>query len=141
MNQYSCKPLWNRYPGQCQAQPAYLQISESGDIYCDWSGELGNAIPFRVYNNIDIRFRISNRLDQYQIDDLIAQVTPLAKKLLENTSIEWDGNNNRRKFRSHDALSTLQKIQDICDDFDDDMAAPDWTHCGDENCDHCNYEG
>ena len=131
----TCKTSWNRYPGQCQAQPAYLEIRESGDIYCSWDGQIGNAKPARVWFDIDIRFPVSNELDEKQIEELIKEVEPLAKELLDKTEVAWDGNNHRRKIKG-EAQEIYDRIQVICEEME-----PDDTYCDDENCDHCNYEG
>jgi len=132
----SCKPLWYRYPGQCQAQPAYLEISKEGKIHCDWNGEIGNACPVRVWHNIDMRFPISNELSDDQIEQLIADVQPLADKLLDLTEVDWDGNNHRRKIKG-EARDVYDHISHICDDLVPDHVEP----CDDESCDHCNFEG
>lgn len=130
----SCKPLSLSFPAQCQAQPAYLEISENGDISCDWSGEIGNGQPLRVWHNIDMRFGIDNALDQEDIDELIERVRPLALILLKTSAIEWDGNNFKRKFTN---IDVLEQIEMVCSEAE----PAEWQHCGDESCDRCNYEG
>ena len=133
----NCKPLWNRYPQQCQAQPAYLEILESGHIQCDWNAEIGYAVPFRVWHNIDMRFAIDNSLSQKDIDALITQVMPLAERLLQKSAVEWDGHNHKRKF-SDEAASLLESIHDLCEEYE---PSDESEHCGDDNCDYCNWEG
>jgi hypothetical protein len=151
----SCKTLWHRYPAQCQAQPAYLEIRESGDIHCDWDAEVGNAVPARVWHNIDMRFRISNELSDEQIEQLIAEVRPLADKLLALTEVAWDGSNHKRKLKDEQTSSNelraisekvlrattmrdlFERITMLCEELESDHV----EHCGDESCDHCNFEG
>ena len=132
----SCKLLWEKYPGQCQAQPAFIQINEDGEIVARYNPEIGNAVPSRVWHGIDLRFDISNLLDADQIIELIKEIRPIAEKLHEYSEVMWDGNNHRRKATDDQYDDILDIISDICESYE----PRDWAHCEDDDCDYCNQD-
>jgi hypothetical protein len=52
-------PLYKRYPGQSAPQQAYVELDERGNVTADCSGEIGNAVPARVWHGRTRRFAVS----------------------------------------------------------------------------------
>ncbi|MFW6312573.1 MAG: hypothetical protein ACOC2N_01650, partial [Spirochaetota bacterium] len=55
-------PLYHQYDGQTTPQPAYLELTEDGEAWVDYSPEIGGAVPARVYDGRDQRWAIPNTL-------------------------------------------------------------------------------
>lgn len=48
-------PLYHQYPQQSQPQPAYIEITEDGDVSAGYSGEIGGAVPMAVWHHRTLR--------------------------------------------------------------------------------------
>lgn len=56
-------PLYCLYQGQFKAQPAFLEFDpESKHAYWDYSGEIGNAVPERVWFRRVIRWHVHPKI-------------------------------------------------------------------------------
>lgn len=87
-------PLYCRYPTQIQSQPAYVSLNlETGEIDADYSGEIGNAVPANVWHGLVRRYPINPQLTGAQVGELLDRLLPTLQRVLDGSSIEWDGNN------------------------------------------------
>jgi hypothetical protein len=133
----TCKPLWEKYPGQNEAQPAYVQICEDGEIFAASNAEIGNAVPESVWNGRDQRFEISNQLSNKQIEVLLEELKPLVADFANCSEVDWDNSNHRRKITDEKAWEILMgRIESICESYEPD----EWEHCENEDCEYCNQD-
>jgi hypothetical protein len=133
----SCRPIYRRYDGQCQAQDAYLEISEDGALECSWNAEIGNATPCDVCYGVTMRFSISNSLTQQSINNLVREIRPLAQKLLETSDCHFNSQSNYARDRFDDEEQEIvDEIEKICEQYDDREVEGCWE-CG---CDYCYSE-
>lgn len=86
--------LFRHYSQQSEPQGAYIELGlADGILLADWDSEIGNAVPFSVYHGIDRRYRIPI-LTAEAANRTLREIAPLCKRILADSSIEWDGNNN-----------------------------------------------
>lgn len=95
-NEKDKTPVFCQYDGQINVQGAYIEFdSANKGIYISYNGEIGNAVPADVWNNIAIRFSIPCNISQQQISDVIndAEFQELAKKFFASYKSVYNGNN------------------------------------------------
>lgn len=91
-------PIYCKYGGQHQAQPAYLFLDlRNGDCGADYNGEMGST-PVTHWHNIVLTFAIDSATTASNIESLIEARKEDFQAILDDSEIEWDGNNNVGKF-------------------------------------------
>lgn len=108
-----------RYPRQSEAQDCYVELDTRGDgrLSVSANSEIGNAIPFAVYHGLVLRFSIP-ALRGEAANALLAEIAPLAERIVAGASEEWDGSNNVGRLDS-DANKASEEIERICEGVDD----------------------
>ncbi|MER6109285.1 hypothetical protein [Streptomyces hirsutus] len=102
--------LFRHYDGQTEAQDAYIELDlANGTLLADYNGEIGNAVPFTVYHGIDRRYAIPI-LTGDAANRVMEEIRPLAERILADSEIEWDGNNNVAKL-GPDALAAEEALE------------------------------
>jgi hypothetical protein len=86
-------PLYLRYEQQANPQPAYLELTEDGQVIVDSTGEIGNAVPVSVWHQRDLRWSIPHDLTSAGIDQMLEAVLPLLEELYDHHTVKWDGSN------------------------------------------------
>ena len=77
-------PLYAQYGGQVTAQPSYVELDlDSGNLSADYSGEIGNGIPERIWNGRATRFDVDCHLTAHEINDLLDEIAPLAQEWID----------------------------------------------------------
>lgn len=95
-------PLYHRYQGQTNAQPAYVELDEDGVVRADYNPEIGppHAIPFSVFHRRDLRWGVANAIRgdalAYYLES--AEALALLERIHAGHDVEWDGNNNVGKL-------------------------------------------
>ena len=139
-------PLFCRYPQQNQPQPGVITIDpEREHITADYSGEIGGGTPMNVWLGHVITLSVSPYVKGDVLADLIEgdEFQALARIVVDEHSIEWDGNNDKGELTAEgrDAEERLQEMLDRLDESD--MAqvwdAGDWL-AADTYYDHENRE-
>jgi hypothetical protein len=104
-------PLYKMYPQQTRPQPAYIEISEDGDLAANYSGEIGNAVPASVWHQRDLRISIPPGAAREAIQGFVADNVDLFRRVIAGHSVEWDGSNHvgRLTDDARDALETLER--------------------------------
>lgn len=89
-------PLLCQYAGQVQPQPAYIQLSEAGQVSADYSGEISGT-PMRVAHMRDLTFSVSPYAKPAALAQLLEHGAgrPLLERIYAGHSVEWDGSNYR----------------------------------------------
>ncbi|MEW6016473.1 MAG: hypothetical protein AB1760_00200 [Pseudomonadota bacterium] len=110
----SLAPLYRRYGGQTQPQPAYIEIDpEKHILTADYNGEIGNAVPEGVWSRRRLRVRISPYVKGEAVADLMEdeRFQSLAQRICDGHSVEWDGHNHVGRLTpdAQDALEALER--------------------------------
>lgn len=89
-------PLYCRYPGQTNPQPAYVEMDEAGYVFANYSGEIGNGEPAYVRYGRALRWGVPSDIDGDVLADLLERddVIALLERIHAGHSAEWDGNNH-----------------------------------------------
>lgn len=115
-------PLYHRYDGQIYPQPAYIEIDPRGDeieVSADYSGEIGNAVPMCVWNDLVYRIACPNGLLGESLVGYLesAEFSAQVKELCEGYEVYWDGSNhvgrwNQRANQIEDVIeSDLRELR------------------------------
>jgi hypothetical protein len=89
-------PLYHRYDREINPQPAFVLLSEEGEVSADSSGEIGNGIPSSVWHGRDLRFPVSPFASGSDLADFLERFDRgrvLLERIHEGHSVEWDGSN------------------------------------------------
>lgn len=107
-------PLYCRYQGQTNAQPAYVEMDEDGNVSADYSGEIGNAVPMTVWHGRTLRWAVSNQVRGDELADLIERddVVALLERVYLGHSVEWDGNNHVGRL-DDDAQAASDELDEL----------------------------
>lgn len=123
-------PLYRRYPQQSQPQPAYITITEDGDVSAGHSGEVGDAVPMAVWHHRTLRVPVHAAMLGDALADLLesAEARALLERIHAGHSIEWDGSNHVGRL-SDDARAALDDLHTLVRDAGEDtsMLAEVWT--------------
>lgn len=107
-------PLHHQYPGECSAQPAYLELDEDGNVSADWDGEIGGGTPMNVWHGRTLRWTLPDSLTGDAIADFVARedVAALLARIHDGHSVEWDGSNNvgRLDDDAREAQDNLEQL-------------------------------
>lgn len=114
--------LHHRYPRELRPQPCYVALDcETGTLRAETDGEIGGAVPVRVWHKRVLRWKIP-ALKASVADELLAELVPLAERVVAGYSCEWDGHNNIGRY-SDDAMSARDEIDDLRHKYDSDDTA------------------
>lgn len=89
-------PLLHQYQGQNEPQDAFIELDcENREAYAKWTGEIGNAVPARVWHGHNRRYEVDNTLSGVAIADLLEsdKFQALAQRVCDGYDSVWDGNN------------------------------------------------
>lgn len=109
-------PLLCQYPGQTSPQPAYVELSEDGEVSADYSGDTGGT-PAHVWHGRTQTWRVSAYAHPVVLARLLE--TGAARALLERVhaghTVEWDGSNHRGRL-TEDAQAASDKLERLLED-------------------------
>jgi hypothetical protein len=89
----SATELYRRYDNQSEAQPAYIELDlHQGVLLADYNPEVGNALPDTVRHGFDRRYGIPI-LTAAAANRTMAELAPLAERILADWEQDFDGNN------------------------------------------------
>jgi hypothetical protein len=108
-------PLYCKYDGQINPQPAYVMLDEDGDVTADWSGEIGSSTPMRVWHGVDMRWSVAADIKPaVLVDYLQNEALPLLERVYAGHSVDWDGSNHRGTL-DEDAQEASEELQELFD--------------------------
>jgi hypothetical protein len=106
--------LHHRYPSQTSPQGVAVYLDcETGDLSAETNPEIGNAVPVREYHGHVLAWTIP-ALKAGPANDLLAEIEPLAERVCDGYSSEWDGNNHVARF-DDDAREAIEAIEALCE--------------------------
>jgi hypothetical protein len=109
--------LYCKYPGQFQPQPVDLELNtRTGVLSCFYAPETGGATSFDHFHRIILSASIPC-LTADVANALMDEVAPLAQRVLDGASEEWDGNNNVGVL-TDDAAKAWADIDNLCATYD-----------------------
>lgn len=127
--------LYAHYQGQTNRQDAYIELdTRTGKMSADYDAEIGNAVPMSVWHGIVLRWTIPPYLASVANEEM-ERIAPLAQRVLDGASLEWDGNNTVGSYTA-DANAAVNEIEDLLAeraDYNDEMeicweAGHDWYY-------------
>lgn len=139
-------PVYAKFDGQCQPQPAYIHIGENGSIYADYDGSVGSGVPANVWNKRDSRISIRQTTSGKALRELFADEAflGLVRRYYDGFDTEWNGSNNVGRL-TEDAREALSEIERTAEGLDciNVFDASDWVDYAtrEEMAQHGGYEG
>lgn len=105
--------LHHRFPGQTSAQPAHVYLNpETGELSTAVDYTIGAGVPVDVWHGRRLRWAIPALTESAQAD-LLEQLHPLAARIVEGYSEEWDGHNTIGRL-TDDAQDASNEARDLC---------------------------
>jgi hypothetical protein len=109
--------LYHRYPRQTEPQDAYVWLNcKTRRLGAEYNPEIGNAVPTSVYHGHVQRWTIPT-LKGAAATALLESLAPLAARVCDGYSSEWDGSNHVAEFTA-DAEAAREEIERLCEDAD-----------------------
>lgn len=88
-------PVFCKYPGQFQAQPAFIYLDlRDGECGADYNAAISGT-PADQWHDIVLTFKIPAELTADQIETIINDNADKFQTILNGAAVEWDGSNNR----------------------------------------------
>jgi len=107
-------PLYMVYPQQFNPQDAYVQLDcDDAEMNADWNAAVGYSIPMPVYHGRIKRYPVSPYLTSEEVNKLMEGILPLAQRVVDGYTCEWDGHNLVGKF-SEDSQEASEYMERIC---------------------------
>lgn len=108
--------IYCRYSGQIKPQDTYIGLdTRNGKMWAECNCEIGNAIPFNVWHGQVRRYTIP-LFNATSVNELMEEIKPLAQRLVDGASEEWDGNNMVTRL-TEDAQEAEEEICKAVDSF------------------------
>lgn len=119
--------LYHRYPTQTEPQGCYIELCPSDrQLSAGSNAEIGNAVPMDVWHGRRLRFSIPC-LTETTANRLLDKIAPLAARVCDGYSCEWDGGNHVGRYND-DAREAMEEIERLCDEgrFDETDMVHAW---------------
>lgn len=115
-------PLYCRYDGATEAQPAHLSLDEDGRVSASYAADVGNAVPIDVYSRRAIWYRLPSNLSGLALANLVArpEITALLGRIHAGHTVEWDGRNNVGTLTT-DAQDASDELETLLADVEGDI--------------------
>lgn len=119
-----------QYRGQNGTQPAFVVLNcAAAELTAEACSIIGCGWPMDVHNGIVRRWRIP-ALTETAANALLAEIAPLAERVVAGFERVWDGNDHVGEF-DDDATAAIERIGSLCDrDWSDQTIevwdAADW---------------
>lgn len=129
--------LYVQYEHQTSNQPCYVELDcKHAALSADYNGEIGTAVPMSVWHGHTLRWSIP-ALVARRANELLHEIAPLAQRVIDGYSSEWDGNNHVAHY-TEDAEAAQSEIDALCEnlhvaegDVVEAWDAEDWLYGGD----------
>lgn len=116
---YTTEHCYMRYPGQSEPQYSFLVLdTDDGTVRAINNGEIGNAVPARVWYGLDLRIPFDCHLTAGAINRLIDEIADNLQAILDGSNQEWDGSNWIGRF-TDEATEALNRACAYAENFGD----------------------
>ena len=106
--------LYHQYPNDCNPAPVHLEIDcRIGGLRCRYKSEPGNAVSMAEWHGHMPKWVIPALLPT-PANNLMAEVLPLAQRVLDGYESRWDGSNHVAVYDA-DAQDAMDAIEAICE--------------------------
>lgn len=110
--------LHHRYPAQLRPQPVFVWLDcERTRMGAASDGEPSGNVPFSVYYRRELRWGIP-ALKASAANRLLARLAPIAARIVEGYSSEWNGHNHVARF-TEEANEAIVEIATLCEETPD----------------------
>lgn len=110
--------LHHRYHGQTSACPAHVELDcETGALSASVDYD-PSATPMRCWHRLAIRWTVAT-LTADAANALLSEVEPLAQRVVDGYTREWDGQNFVGRY-TDDAREAIEAIEALCTAAGDD---------------------
>ena len=119
------KDLWCHYTHQTSAQGCYVELDcETGRFTADYNPEIGYGVPEAVWHGCTRRYEIPCLLAD-PANKLLAELRPLAQRIVDGYETIWDGNNHVGSL-DEDAQTAEAELARCCTEL---MEQPNEADC------------
>jgi len=113
-------PLWHTYSqDRSNPLPAYISLNCQTGRLSGGCGA-GDSVPLEVWQGKERRYDITQSLSAAKLNDLFAEIAPLAQRVVNGYDSIWNGNEYFAEFTA-DAKKAEMKIITIIDSYEDDI--------------------
>ena len=106
--------LYCRYPHQTSPQPCHVYLDAAHErLGAEYDSEIGNAVPMAVHHGHVCRWSIPALRDA-AVEALLAEIVPLAERVIAGYESVWDGHNNVARYDA-DATDAISEIEALCE--------------------------
>jgi predicted DNA-binding protein len=116
--QSSVIPVYHHYPRQHRPQPAYIVIDpekDEGQVYADYSGEIGNAVTAYYWHNREHHIPLQAGAYGPDILEFIDSHAAEFLAIIEDYECQWDGSNYHGVW-GETAQELLEKLERAAED-------------------------
>lgn len=105
--------IFMQYPSQTEPQDMYISLDlEDGELTASYNGEIGNAVPSNVWHGHTRRYYFPGILSVESINSIMAELKPLAQKIIDGYESVYNGNNYVARL-SPDAITAEEELENI----------------------------
>jgi hypothetical protein len=115
-----------QYTGQTSPQPCYLELDpEAETAHYDYSGEIGNAVPFPVWHGRLRRYHLPAAILASTAARLSDELRPLLDRVVAGYSERWDDSDHVGSL-DDDAAEAEAEIERLLESIDSDDLVRVW---------------
>lgn len=110
-------PLYEKYPSQINAQPAFLQLnpeSKTVSFGITYTPGPPYGTPMEVFHGHVLRWHVHNELTVRGCDDLVADLMPLLERIVAGHEVVWNGSNHVGRL-NNDATDANESVDQFCE--------------------------
>ena len=113
-------PLYMRYDGQINPQPAYLELTEDGKVSANYQAEIGHySTTMDVWHGRTLQWDLPPWAKGWAIAEFVEdqEVFALLERIHRGHKIWWNGSNMVGSLVTEDAIEASKELQELIDDY------------------------
>ncbi len=116
---FGATPLFRKYEGQINSQPAYIYIHSDGRVEYNWNPKIGNGVSPDIFHNVVRRVRIPNCYTANGYRQLHMDIKDDLKFIISCMGTRWTGNNDVGTI-TEEGQDALWELENFCDNLQPD---------------------